>query len=265
MTAEKLHDAISLLPADLVAETDKIRQRKPGVMRWKRYAAMAASFALVASCAWFASIVLTPRGATETAVKYISAPAAAAPMEQAAEEPAWEEAAPEEEAGNSVSGGGAAAEDTVSEAAPKESGELRMDTTAEAADMAAYSMETPLKPSTACFSSASQVTLVTSREELDAYLTDKDWIYDFTEVREVCTAFDGAWFEEKDLLLIAKLCVPVGAECSVTSVTEQDGIWQICISYDLLPEATETTEWHILLELEKGKIPNKEAVLLIYE
>lgn len=260
MTAEKLHDAIGLLPADLIAEADRRRQGKPRVIRWKRYAAMAACFALVLSCAWFASLVLMSGGGAAESMKQTAAPAAAAPVEPAARE----EAAPEEAAGNSVTGGGPA-EDTVSEAAPKETEALRMDDAAEAAIGAAYSIETPVKPSTACFSSASQIALVTSREELDAYLTEKDWIFDFTEAWEVCTAFDGAWFESHDLLLIAKLCVPADSACSITSVTEENGTWNVGIRYDLQPEPVETTEWHLLLELEKDRIPDAGSVLLLYE
>ena len=52
MTAEQLHDAIGLLPAELVAEADALRQSRP-LRRghWKRYAAMAACFILVLGCA----------------------------------------------------------------------------------------------------------------------------------------------------------------------------------------------------------------------
>lgn len=48
MTSEKLHDALNLLPADLVAETDALRTKpkKPQV-HWQRWAAMAACLAVV--------------------------------------------------------------------------------------------------------------------------------------------------------------------------------------------------------------------------
>ena len=48
MTSEKLHDALSLLPADLVAETDALRtQAKKPQVHWQRWAAMAACLAVV--------------------------------------------------------------------------------------------------------------------------------------------------------------------------------------------------------------------------
>lgn len=49
MTAEKLHDAISLLPVDLIVQADKKRMApRPKSLRLQRYAAMAASFAIIA-------------------------------------------------------------------------------------------------------------------------------------------------------------------------------------------------------------------------
>lgn len=47
MTADQIHDALTLLPADLIAETDRRRSGTPKIIPWKRYAAMAACFALV--------------------------------------------------------------------------------------------------------------------------------------------------------------------------------------------------------------------------
>ena len=48
MTSEKLHDALNLLPADLVTETDALRtQAKKPQVHWQRWAAMAACLAVV--------------------------------------------------------------------------------------------------------------------------------------------------------------------------------------------------------------------------
>lgn len=48
MTSEKLHDALNLLPADLVAGTDALRtQPKKPQVHWQRWAAMAACLAVV--------------------------------------------------------------------------------------------------------------------------------------------------------------------------------------------------------------------------
>lgn len=268
MTAEKLHDAIGLLPADLIAEADKLRSGRPKVIPWKRHAAMAACFALVLSCAWFASMVLSPKGATEAAMEYAiaDAPAAAAPMEPAAEAPACEEEAREEPMKNGVSGSG----DPVEDSAAPEMEEIRSDTTAEDPSLTVYSVETPLKPTSACFGSTSQVALITSRKDLDTYLTDKDWIYDFTAVREVCTAFDEAWFENHDLLLLTVHAAYPDVPYAVTSVEDVSGTdpkgWDWYVLYTTAAEdhpEGETTCFHLLTELEKGLILPEDSILTI--
>lgn len=252
MTAEKLHDAIGLLPADLIAEADKKRQGKPKVIPWKRYAAMAACFALVASCAWFASLTLMSGGGAAESMKQTAAPAAAAPMEPAA---AQEEAA-EEVPASGVSGSSNAAEDTVRAVYDS--------------DLTVYSIETPVKPTTVSFSSASQVTLITSREELDGYLTDKDWIYDFTEAREVCGAFDRDWFEDHDLLLLTVHAAYPDVPYAVTSIEDTGGRdpkgWDWYVFYTTAAEGHpegETTCFHLLTELAKGQIAPEDSILTI--
>lgn len=79
MTAEKFHDALTLLPADLIAEADRKRRERPRVIPWKRYAAMAACFALVLCSSWFALLMFEGMGGSskETAAE---APAEAAVM-----------------------------------------------------------------------------------------------------------------------------------------------------------------------------------------
>ena len=51
MTAEQFHDVLTLLPEDLVARADEYRSRKPKVIPLKRYAALAACFAVLLTCA----------------------------------------------------------------------------------------------------------------------------------------------------------------------------------------------------------------------
>lgn len=247
MTAEKFHDAIGLLSVDLVAEADKKRGGKPKVLRWKRWTAAAACFALLCG-AWFFAQVLSPRGASESAAD------AAMPLEApAAAEARQMEAAEEPGNGMPVTGGSVETE------------EFRTDTTAEETGAAARSFETPLKPTSVCFSSASRITLVHSREELEEYLAHYDWMYDFQNVQT--DAYGEVWFEDHDLLLIAEHCIPAGSDCFVTALTEQDGIFQVCISTALEDpgEAPETTQWHLFVELEKGIIMGEDSVMLIYE
>lgn len=85
MTAEHIHDALTLLPADLIAETDKKRGAKPRVIPWKKYAAMAACFALIVYSGWFCTRLFAAKSATSMM---------AMPEIQAAD--VYEEAAPAE-------------------------------------------------------------------------------------------------------------------------------------------------------------------------
>ena len=253
MTAEKLQDAISLLPSDLIAEADKKRCAKPTRIPWKRYAAMAACFAVVLSCGLFAMRVFAPKGSTEkyamdaAAPMAQEAPAAAAPME----EPAAEEAAPEYPASNSVSGSGTTSALTKDNA------------------VISRSVETPLKPSTACFSSSTTTALVRSRAELDAYLADKDWIYDFTAFPE---DYDESWFEDHDLLILVVHASHAGTPWTVTAIEDVRGEdpmgldWFVYFSTHGEEQTDrESTCFHLLTELEKGMISPDESILTIAE
>ena len=261
MTAETLHDAIGLLPADLIAEADRVRNRKKRIIPWTRYAAMAASFALVLSCGLFAMRLFAPKGATETAAQ---APAAAAPLapvmdEAPAEEvmedaSVHEEAAPEEaHATNKVTGTG------------KTEAVLR-----DASNIICHRVETPVKPTTVSFSSQSVVKLITSRKELVTYLTEKDWIYDFTDAREVCNAFDEAWFADHDLLLLTVMAADPDFPYAVTAIeniskTDPMGWdWAVLFSTEAEdhPEG-ETTTFHLLTEVEKGLISPEDSILTV--
>lgn len=68
MTSEKLHDALNLLPADLVAGTDALRTKpkKPQV-HWQRWAAMAACLAVVLLAGTMFSRLFGPKGSSKTA------------------------------------------------------------------------------------------------------------------------------------------------------------------------------------------------------
>ena len=68
MTSEKLHDALSLLPADLVAETDALRtQAKKPQVHWQRWAAMAACLAVVLLAGTMFSYFFGHMGSSKTA------------------------------------------------------------------------------------------------------------------------------------------------------------------------------------------------------
>lgn len=113
MTPEKLHEAIGLLPSDLVAEADRQRtqlpKRKPQI---KHFAAMAACFAVILACGLFLS-TLGMGGSSK-----------GAPMEMAAEAPAAAAPTPSMAQPESFAFDSAAAEAAPAEGTPEEAGEV---------------------------------------------------------------------------------------------------------------------------------------------
>ena len=67
MTSEQFHDALTLLPEDLVARADEYRSRKPTVIPLKRYAALAACFALLLTSAIYVRSLRQKTTVTEMA------------------------------------------------------------------------------------------------------------------------------------------------------------------------------------------------------
>lgn len=80
MTVHDLHDALNLLPADLIAAADRQRTaRKTAVIPWKRWVSLAACLVLMLSAAlMFRETILPGMGGKSEAAP--EAPAAAAPM-----------------------------------------------------------------------------------------------------------------------------------------------------------------------------------------
>lgn len=90
MTVEILHDAIGLLPNDLLLETDRKRSSPIKVIPWKRITAMAASVALILFCGLLfrSGFMNTTKSAAPEMMQEAAAPeapAAAERMDQAAE------------------------------------------------------------------------------------------------------------------------------------------------------------------------------------
>lgn len=68
MNAEQFHDALTLLPEDLVANADAFRSRKPRITPLKRYAAMAACFAALLTSVIYVHSLRQESAPTEMAV-----------------------------------------------------------------------------------------------------------------------------------------------------------------------------------------------------
>lgn len=84
MTSEQFHDALTLLPEDLVANADAFRSRKPRITPLKRYAAMAACFAALLTSVIYVHSLRQESAPTEMAVaapQSVMQDAGAAPAE----------------------------------------------------------------------------------------------------------------------------------------------------------------------------------------
>ena len=249
MTAEQLHDAIGLLPAELVAEADALRQSRP-LRRghWKRYAAMAACFILVLGCA------MTLRQGMTGKMKRSEAVMEAAP----AEIPALK--TPEAKADSSAVTAAGTAQDTGNG--------QRMDSTDATAllETAAAASKTPEilciptpanLSGTKCYASGPKITLLSSREELEAYRTKWEGAYLLDELTAACESFDDAWFGARDLVLI-----PVdAASVAVTEILSQEGSLEVHLA---VTHSDSDTSWLVLVEPEKGTVSRAEDVRLVF-
>lgn len=249
MTAEQLHDAIGLLPAELVAEANALRQSRP-LRRghWKRYAAMAACFALVLGCA------MTLRQGMTGKMKRSEAVMEAAP----AEIPALK--TPEAKADSSAATAAGTARDTDNGQSMDSADATALLETAAAASKTPeiLCIPTPANLSgTKGYASGPKITLVSSREELEAYQTRWEGAYLLDELTAACESFDQAWFAEKDLVLI-----PVdAASVVVTDVQIREGTLEI---HATVTQGDTDTAWMLLVTLEKGTVTSAEDVRLVF-
>lgn len=284
MTAEKFHDALTLLPADLIAEADKMRSRRPKVIQWKRYAAMAACLALMLYCGALLTGRILPRMGkkAEQAACEMEA-AAAAPMENAAAA----DMAETQSAGTTVSGNGSVsrAESTAEEpgevcslptAPAMEEGlpECGWDTENDPGDVSNIVCDqysTPSNPNSSVnIYSVPDALVLTSRQELDAYMEDHAAIYDFSLLEENLYRYDESWFEEHDLLLTVVHATHTGEDWTVTAIKDAHAIndkgwdWYVLFSNQghFYPDHQETNV-HLLTHLEKGLIPPESSILTI--
>ena len=81
MTVHDLHDALNLLPADLITAADRIRTvQKVRVIPWRKWMAMAAILALTIGTTMIFSREMYPYMSDAKLESAAQAPAAAAPM-----------------------------------------------------------------------------------------------------------------------------------------------------------------------------------------
>lgn len=231
MTSDQFHDALTLLPEDLIARADKFRSRKQKVIPTKRYAALAACFAVLLASAVYVNSLRQKAAVTEMA--------AAAPYSimqdtgaVAAEAPRLEAAMGSQK--NAVADSG----------------------------IAFTCVETPVNVhSTASFAHGPAPSVMVSREDLEGYLSKWDRLYLLDNLRDACEIYGKDWFASHDLLLIPVDCVT--GPCAVTDLSISNGGCQVTVA--LSGEAAEEpTNYHLVLPLEKDTVTGPGKITVTY-
>ena len=163
MTGEQFHDALTLLPEDLIARADAVRSRKPKTLHWRRYASLAACCALLVLCG----------------VLYQNQPA--------------------KTASNEMTKTFSAADSAPEMAQAPASG----DQGAMGAEIAVPScLEVPNLPDKAKDAAFPAVHLFDNREALEEGLSEMGESWDISGLEMACEGFDEHFFASQDLLLI---------------------------------------------------------------
>lgn len=163
MTGEQFHDALTLLPEDLIARADEVRSRKPKTLHWRRYVSLAACCALLVLCG----------------VLYQNQPA--------------------KTASNEMTKTFSAADSAPEMAQAPASGDLgAMD----AEISAPPCLEVPNLPDKAEDAAFPTVSLFDSREALEEGLSEMGESWDISGLEMACEGFDEHFFTSQDLLLI---------------------------------------------------------------
>ena len=282
MTVENLHDAIGLLPSDLIAKVDEKRSRKRAVIPFRRYAAIAACALLVLGSS-FVLKHIAAGGAKETAMaapemmqaadesNRFDAPAAAAPKyeETGTEAAMGEPEAPAEEA---VCGYPAIETYAAGEIPPEEPSEdISADNTMlqfdSPIDIQATQYAGTRNIGTVNTTSEPVIRILRSQADLEAF-RERFGSYDLEAFHACCDRFDEGWFERHDLLIVLMKGLPEDSGTKVTSMldVDKDGIWELSISYSIPCEnTTRRSDRFILMEAKKDAIADEEAIVIILE
>lgn len=260
MNAELFHDALNLLPGDLITATDRLRSRpRKQKQHWLRHAAMAACFTLILC----GSLLLFPfffgtGGSSEAAMDGYMGQAENFSRDDAMAEAPMEQAPAADAPGEAI-----APAPTYAAAAGKTDTCLSEETGPWRNALTQY-VQTPWREEAPCIDRAYPGTrLIRSRQELEAYCEDNRDFYDLESFREGCRVYDDAFFTENDLLLVEVEEVYATIHHEVLSLTEQnDGTWVLTIlCRDANMDAAETPiPMRILMDLRKDALRPEDTV-----
>ena len=225
MTGEQFHDALTLLPEDLIARADEARSRKPKIIRWRRYASLAACCALLVLCGVLYQNRQAKSASSEMAKSYCTADAASE-MAEAPQAPA--------------------------------SGELGG---MEAAGAAPVCLEVSNLSGAAANAGFPETALFDSREALEERLTEMGKYYEVSGLEAACESFDNDFFTSEDLLLIFSRNVTGICEFRDITWTPNGCTVKIAVCRN---DSEESTNFATLISVPKGEIfPGNVTVVYI--
>lgn len=266
MTAEQLHDALGMLPSDLITETDKLRSRPhKTVIYWRQLAAVAACAVLILGCGLlFMGRFLPAMGGSskEATVEQDAA------LSYSALNGTADMAAPEERKETGAAAG-AATGDSVAEV-PMAEAEEGLTPTGYPADGAYFidltaaqvCLTQPL-PSVNLRSDDTQAVILRTEAELTDYRQSHADSLEMASFAECCGSFDGDWFAAYDLLVIRtdtekSELVPIIHEVTLTG----PAACEVTLAFAEMSDdnTLDPACWHILLPVEKGLLPEDTAI-----
>lgn len=234
MTTAQLHDAIGLLPVDLIAETDELRCRKQSRLHWQRYAAMAAAAVLVI-CGGVLSWRLLPGSRTAAAPEAAQFAADSASMA--------DEALP-------------GAQAPMADGAGADNGSPNL------ATASTLSVQYAATPALTEAAQPTYVALITSQQDWQTYRQQQEGSYDLTQLDTVMDSRDEGYFEYQDLVLI-RLDASASNGPVVKNTVWEEGSLEIYIGNTQTQEDEAQTCWHITLDVEKGALTDADQIQLI--
>ena len=256
MNPENIHDALNLLPDDLIAEADALRQNPGKTIPWKRLIPMAACFALVLG----AMYVVLPNMATKDA-----APEAAAPMEMLQD--AMEENSmvgiPETIPATEAPAEGASREDP--EAAPDNDGAPLAPEQEEATVEVSGTPLIPVASYTYCIGSEepdeTQITLISTWKEWNAFLEATPRL---TEEGGFENGYEEAYFDKKQLIAVMTTAASSTVRYEATSITKTDiGTWELTITRYSPEWFTDDMEQQLILVEVPRTVEPEDTVILV--
>lgn len=279
MTPEQIHDALTLLPSDLITAADKVRgQSRKAPIRFRGWVATAACAALVFTLGSFAAHNFLPDMA-KTTESIAEAPAAAAP--EAPNTPVPEDMPAEMQ-------NAAADYSDVDTKILTPTGEPEVEESPENVEMGTAPMEgsgsidltkvqyiaTPVYPNSSLnLTGDPRTSLVTSAGALYNYYVEYCEIFYMDDFFAETIPYNNAWFLEHDLLVLRIGAPDPEFHYDATGFARhpdtESAAWEITLARN--PDTPTDTAfdnnsmWHILIPVEKGLLPEDAVILIDFE